>query len=260
MRSDKGPWKNTEIMTMVQNGDHKCSKKPGTPVTQDKKSISILDDGLVYPKGPSSQSLTRSYQGSFKHQDYAPMVDKAMDATSQIVVGSVKLDTFATSKSADCFDMSEACKTPEGFSARILGAILAFFMSIVTIFRLTSNMPRKLTNSTFYSSGVCHDETTLKSLAPSQPAIAISDADFESIITRIAELEERAIVLSTKPAIMPPEKDDMLNAALSRVRALEQELMATTKALRESISRQDELLAHVEKKKKRRTKFFKFHW
>lgn len=256
MRSDKGPWKNPEITTMVQNGDHKCSKKPGTQVTQDKKSVSLLDDGLVYPKRPSSQSLTSSFQGSFKHQDYAPMVDKAMDATSQIVVGSVKFDTFAASKSADCFDMREACKTPEGFSARIL----AFIMSIVTIFRLTSNMPRKLTNSTFYSSGVCHDETTLKSLAPSQPAIAISDADFESIITRIAELEERAIVLSTKPATMPPEKDDMLNAALSRVDALEQELMATTKALRESISRQDELLAHVEKKKKRRTKFFKFHW
>lgn len=47
---------------------------------------------------------------------------------------------------------------------------------------------------------------------------------------RMAELEEKVTVLSVKP-VMPPEKEEMLNNALTRVSTLEQELGATKKVL-----------------------------
>lgn len=70
-----------------------------------------------------------------------------------------------------------------------------------------------------------------KGQAPSHqlPEPAISVSDFMSVLKRMAELEEKANVLSMKPAAMPAEKEEMLNAAICRVDALEQELEATRK-------------------------------
>jgi len=92
------------------------------------------------------------------------------------------------------------------------------------------------------------------------PGPAISQAEYLTVMKRMAELEEKVSVLSIKPATMPVEKVEMLNAAVSRVDALEQELMATKKALEDSLVRQEELLAYIEKKKKKKKKLNPFRW
>ncbi|CAB4320473.1 unnamed protein product [Prunus armeniaca] len=74
------------------------------------------------------------------------------------------------------------------------------------------------------------------------------------MMKRMAELEEKVNALSSKPAVMPPEKEDLLNVALNRVNALEQELSATKKALEDTLVRQDELIALLEKKNKKKKK------
>ncbi|KAE8729153.1 Phosphatidylinositol/phosphatidylcholine transfer protein SFH3 [Hibiscus syriacus] len=53
-----------------------------------------------------------------------------------------------------------------------------------------------------------------------------------------------------KPATMLPEKEEMLNDALSKVFALEVELSAAKEALQEALDKQEELRTHVDKKKK----------
>ncbi|KAG0462713.1 hypothetical protein HPP92_021189 [Vanilla planifolia] len=46
---------------------------------------------------------------------------------------------------------------------------------------------------------------------------------------------------------MPRKKEELLDAAVRRVDALEAELIATKKALHEALMRQDELLAYVDR-------------
>jgi len=58
---------------------------------------------------------------------------------------------------------------------------------------------------------------------------AISGEDFMAIMKRMAELEQKVTVLSAQPTVMPPDKEEMLNAAISRSNVLEQELAATKK-------------------------------
>ena len=50
-----------------------------------------------------------------------------------------------------------------------------------------------------------------------------------STLKRLGELEEKVDMLQSKPSVMPHEKEELLNAAVYRVDALEAELIATKK-------------------------------
>lgn len=115
----------------------------------------------------------------------------------------------------------------------IFTGVMAFVMGIVTMIKVSRNMPKKMTNATIYSGPVCSGETKVKDRSSNE--YSISRADYMTVIKRMAELEERVKVLSMKP-VMTPEKEEMLNAALSRVDTLEQELMGTKKVLVLSMS------------------------
>lgn len=93
--------------------------------------------------------------------------------------------------------------------------------------RLTRNMPRKLTEAVLYGNPAYCNGMAMK--ANQFPAPSMSSNDYMNMMKRMAELEEKVTVLSKKPTLMPPEKEEMLNNALNRVSALEQELSATKK-------------------------------
>ena len=132
---------------------------------------------------------------------------------------------------ADSYTMQETCKVPDGHSSHLFTGVMTFVMGIATMIRVTRNMPRKLTDANIYSSPVYCVDTEIKSQEPSaklSPA-AISSTELVFVMKRMAELEERLTDMHMKPTTMPPEKEEMLNSALNRADALEQELMATKK-------------------------------
>lgn len=133
---------------------------------------------------------------------------------------------------AEYYTKFDARKVQEGVGSPLFTGVMAFVMGIVTMIRVTRNMPRKLTDATLYSKSAvyCDGDASVKDHVQKAHVPSISGAEYLAVMKRMAELEERAIALSMQPA-MPPEKEEMLNAALSRVDALEQELMATKKVL-----------------------------
>ncbi|RXH99626.1 hypothetical protein DVH24_021428 [Malus domestica] len=90
-------------------------------------------------------------------------------------------------------------------------------------------MPRKLTDAALNGSPVYYNGVVVK--GQPLPVPAISSTDHMNMMKRMAELEEKLNALSSKPAVMPPDKEEMLNAALNRVNTLEQELSSTKKML-----------------------------
>lgn len=83
---------------------------------------------------------------------------------------------------------------------------------------------------------------------PPSPAPSYTEKDvLSSMLRRLGELEDKVQVLETKPSEMPSEKEELLNAAVRRMDALEAELISTKRALYDALMRQDELLAYIDK-------------
>ncbi|GMP51195.1 hypothetical protein CsSME_00017527 [Camellia sinensis var. sinensis] len=239
MLSDKGPWNDPDILKMVHNGEAKCSTKILIPGIEEKtisedenanlkkcvsfnsEAVSDVDDmqshhprlQREYSEHPQL-SPVREEAPTYEYDDFVPMVDKAVDATwPKAGMMSSTLQFYA--------QIVPLSIMANGISKQIFSGVMTFVMGIVTMVRLTCNMPRKLTNDIPYSNSMRQPHQL--------PASIIPGTEYLSMMKLLDELEEKVVVLCSKPAVMPPEKEEMLNAALSRVDALEQELSATKK-------------------------------
>ncbi|MBA0726915.1 hypothetical protein Golax_002706, partial [Gossypium laxum] len=156
----------------------------------------------------------------------------------------VENEMLAISK--DCYQVKNGRKESDRIGSSIFGGIMAFVMGIVTMVRMSRTAPKKQSEATVYSGGQVYYPKPITAPASQLPA-PITSVEFITMAKRMAELEEKVVVLSAKPAVMPPDKEEMLNAALKRVCILEKELSEAKRALEEALKKQRMLQTFIAK-------------
>lgn len=259
MRSDKGPWKDPEVMKLVQKGFHKCRNMKFDQIqTINEEEKTISENEIVYSKKfdsnvtfeepdasnklqmqmqmqslPVTKMPSRNY---IQHPEVSPVYEKLQ---------SMKNQNGYNNKSNSFKHQSYSNNDAERFSSQLLTGVMTFVMGIVTMMKVSRNCDDHRT------AAMIKKQASRRMVGP-----GVSAAEYLAMMKRVAELEETVKVLSVRPVALLAEKEEMLNAAVSRIDFLEQELMGTKKALEDSLARQDELLTYIENKKKKKNKLF----
>ncbi|GFY95861.1 Sec14p-like phosphatidylinositol transfer family protein [Actinidia rufa] len=219
LRSDKGPWKDPDILkikssdTSAESGSEteEITSPKATKTQPESRLTPVLEGGPFVGNSNSCGSFSR-------HDEYVPVIDKVVDAGPEKEMSHQKPNARRGILYLPRLQMS-----PQGLCVQIWAALLAF---LATLFNLFASLVYQVNNK--------HSDLVSDS-AKKIPNTTLEPAPMEelplpnSVLRRLGELERKVDILETKSIGMFSEKDELLNAAVCRVDALEVALNATEK-------------------------------
>ncbi|KAF9688392.1 hypothetical protein SADUNF_Sadunf02G0192600 [Salix dunnii] len=280
LRSDKGPWKDPEIMKLVHAGEAIYLRKMTSSFDEDdfeiKLSASKVSRSEICPADSCSdmrpnasgfiQPLPLSDEGrmgdsasvhSLVENNAARVEDTSSLSRSDIAVylatcslsmGRLVVLFFPQSILDDSANDVTPRMLPKKFFPRTASLLVQFVLNLLLwMYLKLPGTGRALALQR--ESQLQNQRDSLLEDSSSQVQGVSQEIKEESLHPcwqRLRNLETMVNELGSKPTRIPPEKDDMLLESLSRIKCIEHDLQKTKKALLATASRQVELAESLE--------------
>ncbi|KAG4924751.1 hypothetical protein JHK87_050291 [Glycine soja] len=250
LRSDKGPWNDPDILKLLHSREAMKLTKFGSSSVADGVDVKsyaskVKSTGISEPLSASEVRLNpsafvQSVPSSEKKRmrDSAPTgnVLEPLNAARE-VVGDV--DSISDSNNNYLRRLQEKpipyiISILAQIAVKLLTCIYVAFAALGKCFvvRSVDNQPRS------------HEKT--KSAQSNSEEQLMTPAIKEPLWQRIQNLEAVVTEMANKPNTIPPEKEDILQESLSRIKCIEYDLQKTKKALLATASKQVELAESLE--------------
>jgi hypothetical protein len=274
LKAERGPWKNQNILKMVLSGELRCARQIVTVSNGEEKIIAYakpirgIKGSDTSAESSEAEEVTspRALRSYISHPQLTPVREevKMVKASSfcarlpenediPIVDKAVDLacnkESFSTLKGT--IPTSDATKPTNTILLTLSMGVLALIHAI--IIRMSKKLLTYTAPEQVASPAPVFNQPDLttelnEEFRPPSPCRDFTERDVYSLVLkRLGELEEKISMLESKPCEMPSEKEELLHAAVRRVDALEAELIVTKKALHETLIRQEELLAYIDR-------------
>ncbi|CAO2197956.1 unnamed protein product [Urochloa humidicola] len=267
-KSDKGPWKDPEIIKRVLNGEANYGRRvlAVSSINQKEVSCSELQHSTEQGKGNDASAESSSevedvssptasvnpvispnlthvheskYPGHASTSDSRPIVEDSISVVDKAVDACSDTRNSSMDSTSGSFSLGNTPATMGGLKTQVVAWLTVLIVSLLAFLRsVPSIMTKRLTNQAI----TCDHYST-----DFPPQGYTGNGTFTSVLRRLGELEEKVQTLEIKPPQVPFEKEELLNTAVHRVDALEAELISVKKALYEALIRQDELLAYIDR-------------
>ncbi|CAO1945670.1 unnamed protein product [Urochloa humidicola] len=267
-KSDKGPWKDPEIIKRVLNGEAKYGRRVLAVSSSNQKEVGCteLQHSTEQGKGNDASAESSSevedvsspttsvdpvrspnlthvheskYPGHASTSDAPPIVEDSISVVDKAVDACSDTRNSSMASTSGSFSMGNIPAILAGLKTQIIAWFTVLIVSLLAFLRsVPSIMTKRLTNQAI----TCDHYST-----DFPPQGYTGNGTLTSVLRRLGELEEKVQTLEVKPPQVPFEKEELLNTAVHRVDALEAELISVKKALYEALIRQDELLAYIDR-------------
>ncbi|XP_025819241.1 phosphatidylinositol/phosphatidylcholine transfer protein SFH6-like isoform X3 [Panicum hallii] len=255
-KSDKGPWKDPEIIKRVLNGEANYGRRVLAVSSINQKEVGFTEpqDSTDQGKGndasaesssevedvssPTASVNESKFPGHASTSDAPPIVEDSIPVVDKVVDTCSDPRNGSMASTSGSFSLRNTPATLGGLKTQIVAWLTVLIVSLLAFLRsVPSIMTKRLTNH-----GITCDHYS----AEFPPQGYTGNGTLTSVLRRLDELEEKVQTFEVKPPQVPFEKEELLNAAVHRVDALEAELISMKKALYEALIRQDELLAYID--------------
>ncbi|CAO2197957.1 unnamed protein product [Urochloa humidicola] len=265
-KSDKGPWKDPEIIKRVLNGEANYGRRVLAVSSINQKEVSCSELQHSTGKGNDASAESSSevedvssptasvnpvispnlthvheskYPGHASTSDSRPIVEDSISVVDKAVDACSDTRNSSMDSTSGSFSLGNTPATMGGLKTQVVAWLTVLIVSLLAFLRsVPSIMTKRLTNQAI----TCDHYST-----DFPPQGYTGNGTFTSVLRRLGELEEKVQTLEIKPPQVPFEKEELLNTAVHRVDALEAELISVKKALYEALIRQDELLAYIDR-------------